>query len=172
MFKITCQLSNFLAEICKVHTQPSFDDQNGHHLYIYIQWSRRFVGIPVEILVFASPTGYMFTSSGVPLDILYIPFKQSIIFLRSWTSTGSFANPTGSSVTNYRFSAIIDVHAGRGLEIGDQCDAAFLTPHINQSAATHWLPLYWIPYTRPRHHNSRFFSALWSPSVHQFGKVR
>ena len=41
------------------------------------------MGIPVEILVFASPTGYMFTSSGVPLDILYIPFKQSVIFLRS-----------------------------------------------------------------------------------------
>ena len=41
----------------------------------------------------------------------YIPkvsLKWSVIFLQSWTSTGFSSNTTGSSVTNCRFSPIID----------------------------------------------------------------
>ena len=40
--------------------------------------------------------------------ILWIPLKWSVIFLQSWTSTGYFSNSTGSSVTNCRFTSIID----------------------------------------------------------------
>ena len=46
-----------------------------------------FLASPVEILVFASPTGYMLTSSGFPLlnwgIFLKIPLKRSVIFLHS-----------------------------------------------------------------------------------------
>ena len=37
-----------------------------------------------------------------------IPLKWSIIFLQSPTSTGYFSNSTGSSVTDCRFSQVID----------------------------------------------------------------
>ena len=44
--------------------------------------------------------------------IPYIPLKWSVIFLESWSSTGSFSNSIGSSVTNCRFSPIIgDYHS-------------------------------------------------------------
>ena len=73
-----------------------------------------FWASPVEIRVFASPTGYMFTSSGFPLlklvYILYIPLKWSVIILQSWTSTGYISNSTGSLVINCRFSPIIDTY--------------------------------------------------------------
>ena len=52
-----------------------------------------FWALPVEILVFASPTGYMLTSPGFPLwnrgvSYIKIPLIWSVIFLQSWTSTG------------------------------------------------------------------------------------
>ena len=76
-----------------------------------VQWSGRFLGVTgwdpsvwksnrlhVHILRFPFPElGY----------ILYIPLKQSVVFLQSWTSTGYVSNSTGSSVTNCRFSPVI-----------------------------------------------------------------
>ena len=58
----------------------------------------------VEILVLASPTSYMLTSSGLSFIelgyILYISLKWLVIFLQPWTGTGYFSNSTGSCVTN------------------------------------------------------------------------
>ena len=42
--------------------------------------------------------------------ILWIPLECTVIFLRSWTSTGYFSNSTGSFVTNCRFFPIIAPH--------------------------------------------------------------
>ena len=76
------------------------------------QWSGRFLGITgwdpsvcksnrlhVDILRFS------FIKLGY---ILWIPLKWSVSFLQSWTSTGYFSNSTGSSVTNCRFSLIVE----------------------------------------------------------------
>ena len=78
------------------------------------QWSGRFLGMTGrEILVFAIPTGYMLTSSGSPSlnqgIFFWIPLKWWANSLQSWTSTGYFSNSTGSSVTNCRFSSIIEI---------------------------------------------------------------
>ena len=43
---------------------------------------------------------------------LYIFLKWSVIFLKSWTSTGYFSNSTGSSVTSGWFSPFIPGIAG------------------------------------------------------------
>ena len=70
---------------------------------------------PVEILVFASLTGYMFTSTGSPLlnwgICCEIPLKWSVIFLHSWTSTGYFSNSTSSS----------ELRSHRGFEVDGWC---------------------------------------------------
>ena len=66
---------------------------------------------PFEILVIASPTSYMLTSSGFPLlnssYFLESPLEWYAIFLQPPTSTGYFSNSTGSSITNNRFFPII-----------------------------------------------------------------
>ena len=73
----------------------------------------------VEILVFASPTGYMLTlSSFLLVYILWNSLKWLVIFLQSWTSTSYFSNSTGSSVTNCRFFPII---AKNSIEHGRCC---------------------------------------------------
>ena len=71
-------------------------------------WPWSILTVIREIFVFASPTGYMLTSSSFPLSkwgIFYkIPLKWSVIFLQSGTSTSYFSNSTVSFVTNCRFS--------------------------------------------------------------------
>ena len=81
-----------------------------------------FVHNRVEILVFTSPTGYILTSSGLPLlnwGIFYkFPLKWTVIFLQSWTSTGYFSNSKGLFVTNcmvltnHRFFLFSMTHLG------------------------------------------------------------
>jgi hypothetical protein len=55
----------------------------------------------------SNPTGYMLTSPGFAFIhsryILQILLKQSVILLKSRTSTGYSSNSTGSSATNRRF---------------------------------------------------------------------
>ena len=65
---------------------------------------------PVEILMVASPTGYMLTSSGFPLLKWIYSIDSSKMtgdFPAVLNFTGYFSNSTGSSVTNCRFSPII-----------------------------------------------------------------
>ena len=58
----------------------------------------------VEILVFPSPTGYMFDISRFFfINLQYIlknPIKWWVNFLKFWTSTGSFSNSISSSITS------------------------------------------------------------------------
>ena len=50
-----------------------------------------------------------------------MPLKWSVIFLRSWTSTGYISNSTGSSVTNCRFSLIIGSRGWKSKHQNDTC---------------------------------------------------
>ena len=78
-----------------------------------IQWSGRFLGTTsVEILVFASPTGYMLTSI---LRFFYINLRYIPSIHLKWSVDHSpevlnlnrlFLNSTASFVTNCRFSPI------------------------------------------------------------------
>ena len=97
---------------CKISSSSDLigqmNDQKEHPL----QWSGRFLGITrrdpsvcksnqlhVGILRFS------FIKSGY---IPWIPLKWWVILLQSWTSTGYFSNSASSSVSNCRFSPIVD----------------------------------------------------------------
>ena len=94
---------------------------------------------PVEILVFASPTGYILTSSGLPLlnwGIIHKFLKKwSVIFLQSWIWTGYFSNSTGSFVTSCRFSPIICLSPTTTLYITFR-----VTYHMDLHSAISFLP--------------------------------
>jgi hypothetical protein len=78
-----------------------------------MQWSRRFLGIIgwdpnvcKSNWLHVDIPWFFFIELGY---ILWIPLKQAVIFVQSWTSTGHFSNSTGSFVTNCQFSPIIDI---------------------------------------------------------------
>ena len=67
------------------------------------------------IPVFLSPSGYMLTSFGFFITFKYslqIPLRWSVIFWKSWTSTGYFSNSTSSSINSGPLSLFIDVWQG------------------------------------------------------------
>ena len=178
--------------MCELHFEVNLDglhpfnhrellDCNGHvsHFGDSISWLRafphqcsgRFLGITgwdpsvclsnwlhVDILRFS------FIKLG---NILWLPLKWSVIFLKVWTSAGCFSNSTGSSVTNCRFSPIIAPHTRPLVALSREIESPkWLTDrttgdHYNYIIATarHSTPLHGRPVSQSKWSSYDYFTS-------------